>query len=94
MTVSVNTIAQQLRLSPEELIQRSLASFLDREKRTVQMDIADLQDRYRTRSSADLRTRIENGEIYSHPAWEEAIEWEQLEAYLDHLQTLLDALEQ
>jgi hypothetical protein len=94
MTILVDTIAQQLRLSPEDLIQRSLASFLDREKRTVQMDIADLQDRYGTRSSVDLRTRIERGEIYSHPAWEEAIEWEQLETYLDHLQTLLAALEQ
>jgi len=37
MAVSVNTIAQQLHLSPEELIQRSLLSFLDREKRTVQI---------------------------------------------------------
>lgn len=94
MAVSVNTIAQQLHLSPEELMQRSLVSFLEREKRTVQMDIADLQDRYGTRSSAALHSRIERGEIYSHPAWEEAIEWEQLEAYLDHLQSLLDALEQ
>ncbi len=94
MTILVNTIAQQLRLSPEDLIQRSLASYLDREKRAVQMDIADLQDRYGARSSADLRVRIERGEIYSHPAWEEAIEWEQLEAYFSHLQALLDALEQ
>ena len=93
MTVLVNTIAKQLRLSPEDLIERSLASYIDREKRAVQMDIADLQDRYGTHSSAELRSRIEEGKIYSHPAWEEAIEWEQLETYLQHLRALQETFE-
>lgn len=89
MAISVNAIAQQLELSPEELIERSLASFLEREKRATQMDIADLQDRYGARSAIDLRIKIERGEVYSHPAWEEAIEWEQLETHLHRLEKLL-----
>ena len=91
MTISVQMIAQQLQLSPEDLIQRSLASFLEREARAVQMDMADLQDRYNARSAANLRAKIENGNVYSHPAWEHAIEWEQLETYLQRVQKLLDA---
>ena len=89
MAVSVNTIARQLELSPEDLLKRCLLSFLEREKRAAQMDIGDLQDRYGARSAADLRAKIERGEVYSHPAWEEAIEWEQLETHLHRLEMLL-----
>ncbi len=39
--------------------------------------------------SGKLRTHIEQGKVYSHPAWEEAIEWERLEDYLSRLQRLL-----
>ena len=52
---------------------------------TAQLDIADLQDRYSVSTSAELVARIEQGQIYSHPAWEESIEWENLEAYIDRL---------
>lgn len=33
----------------------------------------------------DLTTCIETNAVYSHPAWEEMIEWERLEAYLERL---------
>lgn len=89
MSLLTKTIARELQISPEELIQRSLKSFLEREIRAVQMDIGDFQDRYNVQTSGELRTRIEQGEIYSHPAWEEAIEWERLEDYLSRLQRLL-----
>lgn len=96
MTVSIQMVAQQLQLSPDDdsscLIQRSLISFLERETHAVCMDIADLQDRYNARSATDLRAKIERGDVYSHPAWEEAIEWEQLEMYLERVQKLLDTL--
>ncbi len=49
------------------------------------MDIADLQDRYGARTSAELAAQIECGEVYDHPAWEELIEWQNLEAYLERM---------
>ena len=90
MAVSVQMMAQQLQLAPDTLIQRSLVAFLEREIRAVRMDIADLQDRYNAHSVVDLRAKIEYGEIYSHPAWEDAIEWETLNSYCQRLQQLLD----
>lgn len=92
MTLSVQAVAEELQISPSELIQRSLASFVEREIRAVQMDIADFQDRYCVRTVAELQTLIERGEIYSHPAWEDAIEWEHLEIHLARLHSLLDTL--
>jgi hypothetical protein len=32
-----------------------------------------------------LAAQIERGEVYSHPAWEELIEWQNLDAHLDRL---------
>jgi hypothetical protein len=34
------------------------------------------------RSAAELRAQIERGDLSSHPAWEDAIEWEWLETYI------------
>ncbi|MEJ5309393.1 MAG: hypothetical protein WHX52_06445 [Anaerolineae bacterium] len=48
---------------------------------TVNLDIANLQAQYNVRSAADLRAKIERGDLPGHPAWEDAIEWEWLEVY-------------
>jgi predicted transcriptional regulator len=85
MAVAVDQLARDLNLSPSDLLRRSIAAFLERERRAAQMDIADLQDRYGVRTSAELAAKIEQGEVYSHPAWEELIEWQNLEAYLERL---------
>ena len=92
MTISVQTIAQALQLKPEDLIQRSLLTFLETERRATHLDMADLQDRYGVRSSAELRAKIASGQVYSHPAWEDAIEWETLEAYLRRISDWMDNL--
>ncbi len=81
MTPVLEMIADDLVISPQELELRSLLAFIERERRLMQMDVADLQDRYGVRQASDLAKKIEDRQVYSHPAWEELIEWEQLEAY-------------
>jgi len=85
MSVAMETIAQGLHLTPTELIQRSLAAYLERETRATQLDIDDLRDRYRAQNAAELAAQIEAGAIHSHPAWEDCIEWQSLEAQLARL---------
>ncbi|HNS00812.1 MAG TPA: hypothetical protein PKM78_00295 [Anaerolineae bacterium] len=85
MTVAVERIAKELTISPRELERRSLEAFIERERRLTNLDIADLQDRYGVRTARDLAQRIETKAVYSHPAWEEMIEWERLETYLGQL---------
>ena len=86
-------VAQELNLPVEGLMQRSVRAFLMQEMRAIQLDVSDFQDRYGVTNAAELCARIERGEIYSHPAWEDSIEWERLEAYVAHLQRLLDEAE-
>lgn len=85
MVIAVEKIAKELTVSPEELQRRSLQAFIERERRLVQLDIADLQDRYSVQTAAELAAEIEQGKVYAHPAWEESIEWDRLEAYLIRL---------
>jgi len=85
-------VAQELNLAPDTLWRESLKAYIARELRLVDLDIADIQDRYGVTSPEQLKARIESGVIYSHPAWEELIEWENLAAYkarLTRLQALL-----
>lgn len=85
MTVAIAQIAKELAMTPSELGRRSFEAFIDRERRLVHRDIADLQDRYGVRTARELASRIETKAVYSHPAWEEMTEWERLEAYLERL---------
>lgn len=86
MAMAMDTIAQGLHLTPAELMQRGVLAYLEREMRAVQLDIDDLRDRYRVNAAAELRGQIAAGAVYSHPAWEEYIEWQTLEAQLTRLQ--------
>ena len=85
MTVAIAQIAKELTMTRSELERRSLEAFIERERRLANLDIADLQDRYSVRTARELASRIETNAVYSHPAWEEMIEWERLEAYLERL---------
>ncbi len=85
MTVVLERLADDLAVAPAELERRSLLAYIERERRLSALDIADLQDRYGVRTSRELAQRIEQRLIYAHPAWEELIEWKQLEAYAERL---------
>ena len=86
--IALEQIAATLQVAPEDLWRQSLQAYLFREKRSVQLDIADIQDRYSVSTVDELAQRIEVGTIYSHPAWEDLIEWENLLAHLQRLEEL------
>lgn len=81
MVMVLEQVAETLQVSPEELWRQSQDAYIQREKRLAQLDVADVQDRYAVSSPAELRQKIENGSVYSHPAWEDLIEWENLQAH-------------
>jgi hypothetical protein len=88
MTIALEKVARTLQMSPEQLLRESLRAYISREKRLAEMDIADIKDRYRATSPQELAKRIKAGEIYSHPAWEDLIEWENLLAHIERLDQL------
>jgi hypothetical protein len=92
MIPALEEVAQELNIPPENLWQESLRAYIARELRLVELDVGDIQDRYDVLTPEELEARINSGDIYSHPAWEELIEWENLLAHRDRLRSLQTAL--
>ncbi len=85
-------IAKALNISPENLLAEGTLAYLHKELRLVEEDLADLRERYGLLSPQELEKKIRDALIPAHPAWEDLIEWENLEAYKQKLNDLLAEL--
>ena len=88
----VNEIAMSLGLTEGELFQQALVSFLlDKKHRTLQLKL-EILARYGADSVVDLESKIAQGVVVEHPAWEDLIVAENLDARLRELDGHLDDL--
>jgi hypothetical protein len=76
-------------LPENELIHRGLVSFMEKEIRLAEADIADLIDRYNVALKEDRYRAIKSKKIPSHPAWEDYIVWKNKEKYINDLKVRL-----
>ncbi|MEA2033923.1 MAG: hypothetical protein U9N40_00285 [Euryarchaeota archaeon] len=83
--ITVEGISQITGLSREEVVHRSLISFIEIEIRLAEEDIADIRERYNVVSKEGLYGGIKSGKIMSHPAWEDYIVWKNKERYIEDL---------
>ncbi len=95
-TIPVTTIqtkiASSLGLTANELFRQALASFLREKKRQVMQTRLDILARYSANSYTDLESKITQGLVAEHPAWEDLIVAENLSARLEELDAYLDDL--
>ncbi len=75
----IKSISKDLEISETRLLEESIESFLDREFRKAFSEIEKLKEKYLVESPTDLEKKINEGKVKEHPAWEELIEWENLE---------------
>jgi len=83
--VSATRISKIVGVSEEEIINKSLISFLEREIKLSEADIADIRERYNVMSKEELYEAIKTKKIASHPAWEDYIIWKNKEWYVEDL---------
>ena len=83
--VTATRISKIVGVSEEEVISKSLISFLEREIRLAEADIADIRERYNVLSKEELYEAIKSLKIASHPAWEDYIVWKNKERYIADL---------
>jgi len=86
-------IAESLGLTEQELHQQALESFLHDKKREVLRHRLDILARYNAESVEDLESRIAQGVVAEHPAWEDLIVAENLKARLEELDAHLHDLQ-
>jgi len=85
MTVATMEIAQFLGLSESELMQRALTTFLQEQRRAVLQTKLEILARYRVRTIAELEAGIADATVAEHPAWEDLITVENLDARLEEI---------
>ncbi len=84
-------VAEILDIPPKDLLTEGTIAYLLKELRLVEEDLADLRDRYALLSPQELEEKIKTSSVPPHPAWEDLIRWENLEAYRQKLTDLLEA---
>ncbi len=70
----------------EDVIRKGLESYISRELRQVSAHISDLKNKYDVEAVEELESKLENGDIEEHPAWEDLIEWKNLRERKNQLQ--------
>jgi hypothetical protein len=89
MATMTSQIASSLGLSEGELSRQALVSFLREQKRRVLKLCLDILARYGAASLIDLKSKVVQGVVAEHPAWEDLIVAENLSARLGELDAYL-----
>ena len=76
----IRKVAEDTGISVEELKVSSLLAFLREKKKKIMLERLDILARYSVNSPDSLEIKIKNGEVAEHPAWEDLILLENLEA--------------
>ncbi len=93
VTATRTKIAVSLGLTENELFQQALVSFLHEKKRQVLQLRLDILTRYGVDSVVGLESKISQGAVVEHPAWEDLIVAENLAARLEELDAYLNDLQ-
>ena len=93
MGPTIAEISKELNMSADELTQQSLLAYLEHEIRLAEDDIADIRDKYLVATRTELENNIKSKKIYSHPAWEDLITWENTEEHIAKLKKTIQAIQ-
>jgi hypothetical protein len=91
-TTLVDQISRDLNLDRRTLIGQGIRSFLKDRRRSVLLERLELLSRNGVAVKEELQRKIETGEVTDHPAWEDLILLENLEAELQKIDGYLDRL--
>lgn len=87
--LTLQSVAEELALSEEVLLQQSLTAFLLREISLIEAEVGQLRERYAVLQPADLKQAISEGRVVAHPAWEDYIDWQNGIEAIQSIRTLL-----
>ena len=85
MSIATLDLAQSMGLSEPELMERALAAFLHEQRRELLQLRLEFLSRYDVATIAELEARVANGDVPEHPAWEDLIVVENLDARLEEV---------
>ncbi|MBE0517443.1 MAG: hypothetical protein IBX41_08685 [Methanophagales archaeon] len=82
----LDKIVKEEGIEKEELISLSLLTYLMEKKRKCMEDRLEILKRYGVASAEELENKIKEGAVKEHPAWEDLIAVENLEARIKEIE--------
>lgn len=76
----IRKVAEDIGVSVDELTVSGLLALLREKRRKIMLDRLEILGRYGASSTEELEKKIKNGMVVEHPAWEDLIQLENLEA--------------
>ncbi len=89
---AVVEISKKLGIPEKELVLKGIISFIEKEIRLSEEEIADLREKYDVATKEELYEKIKSKDVESHPAWEDYITWKNKEKYIEELKDYLKNL--
>lgn len=89
---TITEISKKLGIPEKELVLKGVISFIEKELRLAEGEIADLREKYDVPTKEALYEKIKAKNVESHPAWEDYITWKNKERYIDELKEYLRLL--
>ena len=88
----LTTVAREMRLTEDDLLQRGLRSFLRYELREVDAQLLELRGRYGAANVDEMEARYREGTLEEADSWRDLQRFDHLQYKRDRLQALLDSL--
>lgn len=89
----VEEIAHSIGMGEDTFVITASISYLAEKKRAYLKERFEILSRYSAVSSADLKKKISDGKVPEHPAWEDVIDIENIEAEVAEIDNDIRALQ-
>jgi hypothetical protein len=91
-TITIEELAKDLRMKPDELMKESLETFLKHKLRVIESELFLLAKRYGVRDVQEFDKMIQEGKFHEEDAFEDYFKFDNLEAERDLILEYLDKL--
>lgn len=88
----LGTVAQELRISEDDLLRQGVRALLERRLREIQAQIFEITGHYGISSVAEMEARYREGSLEEADTWRDLQRLDHLEYKRDRLLQLLEAL--
>lgn len=89
----IKKIAEDTGINIDNLTPSALLALLKEKKRKIMIEKMEVLGRYKVISLAELENKIKKGEVSEHPAWEDLIVLENLEAAIARLNADMETVQ-
>lgn len=90
---TIERLSKKYAMSPEEFIKLGSTLAMKEKKRNLQIESVEILARHEVNTVEELESKIKEGAISEHPAWEDLIELKNIEAEIREIESDIRTLQ-